>query len=266
MSESPAHPDAPDASPPGQPRNEPKPVTLAQFGPVGPLALIASFLPVAGSIALFARMGVIAGWLREHAGAGVAAYMAGFILCTGFALLPTYASSALGGYAFGAVTGSLAAIVSCVLGASIGNVIARRASGDHVLKVIASRPQWAAIHQALLGGESRSWIRTVITVTLLRLPFNSPFAVMNLMMASTRVPWSAYLLGTLLGMAPRTAIVAYIGATVHGELSKDALQNARPAWLIWVIVLGWLAVLVIIGAIAKQALTRLARTTAPAQP
>lgn len=220
-----------------------------RLGPVGPLALIAASLPAIGGFALLGLMGWLAPWFREQAGLGIAVYIAGFAVLAGLAVLPTYAQSVMGGFAFGSVAGSLAALAG-VFGASmIGYAIARRASGDRVMAIINEQPKWRAVYDALIGG---SVLKTLLIVTLVRVPHNSPFAITNLVLAATRVNPFVYALGTLLGIAPRTVIAVVIGA----GLSSWDLSQATHKWLFVGGIVVTLIVFGIIGAIANHAVQK----------
>jgi uncharacterized membrane protein YdjX (TVP38/TMEM64 family) len=181
-----------------------------RLGPAGFLAIIAATLPPLGGFVLIGLSGsYVAPFLRSHPNAGPFMYAGGFALLAGFALLPTYAQSLLGGWAFGFRTGLTFALVGFGGASLIAYVVARKASGDHVIKLIDEHPKWRAVYDALLG---RGFWRTLGIVTLVRIPPNSPFALTNLLMATVRVPVVPYLIGTLLGMAPRTAAVVYFGS------------------------------------------------------
>jgi uncharacterized membrane protein YdjX (TVP38/TMEM64 family) len=239
---------------------------LRRLGPTSLLAVGALVLPPIGSIVLFATMGTTGPWLKSHGLQGVAMYSLAFALLGGFALLPTYAQSALGGFAFGVAWGVPAALVGFVGGAVIGYEIARRASGDRVMKLLNEKPKWRAVRDALAGPirtdgspSGHPFLRTFGLVALLRLPPNSPFALTNLVMASVQVPRMPYVLGTLVGMAPRTAAAVIIGAGVK-EFTKDTVTGAVPGWAIVVGILVMLVALGIVGMIANKVI---AKVTSP---
>jgi uncharacterized membrane protein YdjX (TVP38/TMEM64 family) len=241
---------------------------LKQLSGIGVLGALTLTTPVIGSIALFWVMGAsnLGPWLKSHGVLAMIAYAAIFALLTGCALMPTYAMSALGGFAFGAAFGTPAALAGLTGGAALGYLLGGKASGDRVRKVIESEPRWKAVHDALLGEsglpKSRHWWRTLGFIALLRFPPNCPFSFTNLLLSSVRAPFGAYLLGTLTGMAPRTALAAFIGAGVQ-QMTKDQLSVPTP-WLIAGIVSA-IAVVMIIGSIAQRALARITDQPAPPQ-
>jgi len=228
-----------------------------RLGPAGPLALVCVTLPVVGAVVLASTMSWVAPWFRSHGGTGVALYVLGFGLLGGLAVLPTWVQAVMGGFAFKAVAGSIAAVAG-VLGASLlGYAIARRASGDRVVRLIEEQPKWKAVYDALVGG---SRAKTFLIVTLLRVPTNSPFAITNLVMAATRIRPLTYAAGTVLGMAPRTIAAAIIGAGMS-EWNPD---NARNKWLLIGGIVVTLVVFAIIGMMANRAIQRVTGQTAAA--
>jgi len=222
---------------------------VRRLGPVGPLAIVAASLPAIGGFVLLGFVSRIAPWLRDHEGPGVLVYVTGFTLLAGLALLPTYAQALLGGFAFGFVVGFSAAIAGFVGAAILGYAIASRASGDRVVRLIEEQPKWKAVWEALVG---RGPWRTLGIVTLLRMPPNSPFAITNLVMASAGVRPLPFVLGTLFGMAPRTAAFVFIGA----GMSNIDFDQPKPTWL-WIGGIGLALVAVaIIGVIANHAIAK----------
>ncbi|HYE03193.1 MAG TPA: VTT domain-containing protein [Phycisphaerales bacterium] len=250
------------------PAPAPRPTVLRRLGPASILAACATFLPPLGSLLLFATMGSTGPWLRAQGSAGLAIYAAGFALLAGLALLPTYAQSALGGFAFGVTLGLPAALAGFVGGAFIGYEIARRASGDRVMALVAEHPRLLALREALLGDDATgppSLFRTLALVALIRVPPNSPFALTNLVLASVKTPRAPFLLGTLLGMTPRTAAAVVIGSGAR-HLTRDELESsllARTGLDKWALAAIGLAItLLVLGLIALIANRALARVTA----
>jgi uncharacterized membrane protein YdjX (TVP38/TMEM64 family) len=173
--------------------------------------------------------------------------------------MPTYAQSALGGFAFGLKLGIPAALIGFAGGALIGYEIAKRASGDRVVRVLKDHPKWMAVRDALVKDhEKRSFWKTVGMVALLRCPPNSPFALTNLVMASVQVPRIPFLLGTVLGMAPRTGVAVVIGSSVS-TFTNDALREAAPKWLLPVSLVVSFAILGMAMWIGHRAIARIQR-------
>lgn len=262
---------------PDQPSKNPAPAqpaaTAAGRSPIAAyvVGVVSVVCPPLGSILLFGYIKTIAHWLREHGDNGVYIYVVAFATLAGLALLPTYAQALLGGFVFGFKVGLIAALAGFAGGSIIAYEIARRLHTDHINAKIDAHPRWRAVRDALIGPPdgSRSWWKTLGMVILVRIPPNSPFALTNFVLASAKVPRTAYVLGTLLGMAPRTALAVYIGAGLtdigesHSPL-KDAL--AQPLWIKIAAIGSMVLVVGVIGYIANRALDRVAKSAAGEKP
>lgn len=227
-----------------------------RLGAAGPMAAVAAAMPAIGGIVILGTLGIVGPWLRDHGSAGIALYVVALAVCSGLALLPTYSQAILGGWAFGFATGFPAALTGIFGGAVIGMLVARRAASDDVMKVLASRPEWLAVRNAMVG--SGFW-KALGMVTLVRLPPNSPFALTNLALGSTRVPWGAALLGTVIGLSPRTAAAVWIAASVQSLAAteaKDAVKERMPEWIVIGGIGLSLVVVVVIGMIATRVMRK----------
>ncbi len=218
-----------------------------KVGPLGPLAAFAVVMPPVSGMLLLGTLHEVGPWLRDHGGAGLAIYVVGFTVLGGLALLPTYAQSMLGGWAFGVGAGAAAALVGFVGAALVSYGLARRVSGDRVERLLVEHAKWHAVYAALL--RSGFWKATLI-ITLLRLPPNAPFAASNLAMAALAVPVGPFTLGTLAGLAPRTTAVAALGA---GLSQLDLADRTQTAWFAAGLAVT-VAVLAVLGWLANRAL------------
>jgi len=221
---------------------------------LAPLAIVSLALPPLGAVLLLGHLSSIGPWLQGLGGRGLALYIAGFAIFGGFALVPTYAPAILGGWAFGDRLGIPAALAGFVIAAAINYAWARRLSGGHAATLLAERPRWLAVRNALVG---RSWSKTLLVVALVRVPPNSPFALSNAALAAARVPIGAYLVGTLIGLAPRTAIAVKAGAHLStldfGQ--PHAFGSAAVALGVSVValgILGWMARRALDSALAQS--------------
>jgi uncharacterized membrane protein YdjX (TVP38/TMEM64 family) len=222
---------------------------------VGALALCWAILPAVGGFTLLAQLSNMSAYLNDLGSLGIAVYVGIFAVTSGLGLLPTYAQAILGGWVFGLAVGLTGAIAGIALGALIGYLIARVVGGKAIEGVLARRPQFSAIHSALLG---RGPFRTTSIVGLLRLSPNSPFALFNLAMGSAKTPLFPYLVGTAVGVLPRTAIAAGIAAAAASDGSTgllDVIKNrGLPMTIVGIAVL--IGAFLIVGAIGKQALAK----------
>ena len=241
----------------------------AELTGVGLLALCWTIFPAVGGFILLAQLSTMTTLLTDLGSLAIVVYVTIFAVSSGLGLLPTYAQAILGGWVFGFAMGTTAAIAGIVMGALIGYLIARLVGGKAIASMLERRPQFSAVHEALLGKGS---LRVTGIVSLLRLSPNSPFALFNLAMGSARTPVGPYLLGTAAGVLPRTAVAAGIAAAAAADGSTGLLDVIKNRGLPMTIV--GIAVLVVafgvVGAIGKRALAKVvqepSRTTSENAP
>lgn len=225
---------------------------IQRLGPAGLLGIAWLAFPPLSGFLLLGYANTISTWLKSHGNAtGLTIYITAFIFAAGLGILPTYSQAILAGFAFGPVHGFLAALCGFGGASLVGYIIARTVAKNRVVNVINENPKAKAIADSLVN---RGRWRTLAIVTLLRVPPNSPFAITNLVMASLRIPLPIYLIGTLIGMSPRTFVAVYLGSQLQQWTGKE-----KPP--LWAIIGGFVAsfiVLGIIGAIANNALKRVA--------
>lgn len=229
-----------------------------RLGPAGYLAVAWAALPALGGFLLLANLGTVSEWLVSHKDVGLAIYIAVFIVTAGFGLLPTYAQALLGGWAFGIALGFPAALAGFVGASMVGYVMGRLASKDRAERLIAEHPKWRAVRDALIG---HGFWKTLGIVTLLRIPPNSPFALTNLVMASTGVSKRVFVIGTAVGMAPRTAIAVWLATQVQ-ELTDESVP--KPMWLKIAGIASVVVVFAILYAIGDRAVKKV--TAQPSGP
>ncbi len=257
--DAPANPEHTEPSPgPALPESEAQASFFSivrELGPASVLAVMALSVPAIGGTLLLVYINTAADWLQSHESVGVLIYMAAFAILAGLALLPTYAQAILGGWAFGVWVGVPAALAGFLGGSLIGYVIARTVASDRAMQVIEKRPKWEAVRAALVDS---SWLKTLGIVTLIRIPPNSPFAATNLLLASVRTPLSAYAIGTLVGMAPRTIAAVWIAAGFREQFAtvEEGLDQPKPWWFFALSIALVLVVLFVIGKIANRAIER----------
>lgn len=230
---------------------------LKRLGPAGLLGLAWSVMPAVAGTFLLAFMPTVSEWIQGHREVGYWLYIAVFVFSAGFGLLPTYSQSLLAGYAFGLAGGIPAALLGFVGASLVGYLIARTVGEDRVEREIARHPKAQVVTDALIGG---SRLKTLGIVTLLRLPPNSPFALTNLVMSTCGVRKPEFLIGTAVGMAPRTIAAVWIGTQI-----QDWKEQDKPAWLLIAGIVLAVIALGVIGSIANRALARLHQGTPPQQ-
>lgn len=225
-----------------------------QVGPIAILAVLWGSMPAILGIILLLNIGPISDLLHANRTFGWFGYVCVFIISAGVGFLPTYGQSILGGWVFGLGAGFPGAMLGFVGGSMIGYAIAQRVSRHKVEDLIEKNPKSKAIRDALIG---HGFWRTVGIVTLIRLPPNSPFALTNLAMASAGVGFAPYVLGTALGMAPRTFIAVALAAAGKATGARDIQEflSEQPWWALPAGFAAFVVCLGIIGLIARRALS-----------
>ena len=222
------------------------------------LGVLWAVLPAIAGTYLLLDLGRIAGILQVDPVLGFWGYVAVFAVSAGLGILPTYSQSILGGWVFGFGYGLAGALMGFVGGAAIGYIVARAVSGRSLEHVVARHPRAHLIRSALLGGSKG---KTFAIVSLIRLPPNSPFAITNFALATMGAPFGLTILATAIGMLPRTAVACFVAASGAATGAEDLQQLVDQQGLPLVIggAVVMLAVVAIIGQIAKRAIDRVAR-------
>lgn len=254
---------APEPDDPEQPANLFTMIAeVRSLGPAAILGVVWGILPLVGGFVLLWRIGDVDAWLGGMdpmvAGAVFASILA---ITSGFGLLPTYAQAVLAGWALGPVMGTVWAETGIIGGALIGMGISRTVGKAQFEAAIEEKPKWAAIRRALVDS---SPLRTLGLVTLIRVPPNSPFSLTNLVLTVSGVPLWTYIVGTAVGILPRTALVVSLGhglrlalkeAGTADTLTGEAVKEIdKPWWLFAGGIAVVLAVIFIISRIAEQAI------------
>ncbi|MEY2878219.1 MAG: hypothetical protein RLZZ15_599 [Verrucomicrobiota bacterium] len=231
---------------------------LRRLGAAGPMLMVLPFWPPLGGFLLLATLTRLGPWLRDHGEVGMVVFflLTGFLM--GVSFVPTYSVAILAGWAFGFAVGWPLAMATITVSSLVSYAIARWAARDRVLEIIRERPTWNALREALLGQDR---LRTILVVTLLRVPPASPFAIANFVLAAARVALPDYTLGTLLGIAPRTALAVWLAAGLEHLRFKDVGDR----WTMAVSIGATVVACVALGVLAQRALRGMtaARGSAP---
>ena len=222
------------------------------LGRATPVAIFATVLPITGSVAVLVLGPLMAHWLRAQGIWGVFIFTVAFAILGALALAPTYSTSIIAGWTFGFALGFPAVVIGTVGGAVMCYAGARRWALERVHATFEDHPKWEVIRRALT---EETALKTLWIVFLMRLSPVLPFGTTNVLMATTGVPLSIYVFGTILGLMPRMAIVALAAA---GAENLDFQKG--ESW--WVLGFGLLATgvcIVVIAMIGKRALERATR-------
>lgn len=216
--------------------------TFKGLGPLTPMILFSLVGPALGALAListsqlwFPQLLELTQWPQ------LGLYFALTIGLVGLSFVPTHASSLIAGMLFGVVQGPVFALLA-VVGASYFSLgIIRLVLKERTYQLLLSRPAAAQIHEELL---MKSGWKAVVFISLIRLSPLMPFAATNVLLAAARAQTQHFLLGSLLGLAPRIILVAVAGA---GLSELDFSQSSN----VWIAVLGTLSTLLLIVYVGK---------------
>ena len=228
------------------------------LGRAVPVALIATVLPVTGSVAVLAIGPMLAPWLREQGSAGVVGFTIAFTILGALALAPTYSTSIIAGWTFGFAIGFPAVVIGTVGGATLCYVAARWLAAERVHSTFEDHPRWEVVRRALAEEKP---LKTLWIVFLMRLSPVLPFGTTNVLMSTCGVPLSIYVFGTMLGLMPRMGLVALAAAGAE-RLDFDTAES----W--WMLAAGLVATavcIIVLAMIGKHAMERATQRQPPLQ-
>lgn len=217
-----------------------------------PIATAAVALPILGAFVLIEFLPPLANYLKSLHYLGPILFYLIFTAVCAFALLPTWVMAVVAGWVFGFQLGSLLALMSAVSAAAICYLLSRKVSQTSVSSVIDQSANLQRIHHTLIGGGSK---RALLVVTLLRIPPNSGFAFMSVLLAAMRVAFLPFIVGTFLGLLPRTLILTLGSAAIPNlDLSRASSYTG--------LMIGVAAILGLIGILSwasKSALSAISK-------
>ena len=190
-------------------------------------------------------------WFRDAGPAGVVVYILGFAIAVA-CMLPIAVLSASAGFIYGR-WGFCIAPIACVLGATLGFTIGRFVAREWVARRVAADARFQAIDRAI-------GVDGLKIALLLRLSPFIPHNLLNYALAVTKLRLRDFVLGSMIGMLPLTAIQVYAGTLARSaaELLDSGLAGFGPwSWVLTGLGIAMtLTVLVIIMRIARRALAR----------
>ena len=166
-------------------------------------------------------------------------------LLANLALIPLEVVAIAAGVMFGGVRGGLVALLGSLMAATIGYLVGRAIGPAGVTRWM-SRRSYRSARQ--LGA------RGVVGVIVLRLASVASAGSVHLLCGAGRVPFAAYLAGTLIGLTPVVAALSGLGGLLRQALLHPSVSNGA-------ITIG--AALLLIGAAAGLRTFLLIRQFAP---
>jgi uncharacterized membrane protein YdjX (TVP38/TMEM64 family) len=195
-------------------------MTDAMQGAVGwkgrGLRVAALLLIVGGALGFYAERGLIEpqnllALLSHHSWAPLG-FLVAHLLASLF-FVPRTIMGIAGGLLFGLWWGTALTMLGSMLGAAAGFAVGRYLHAG--FRSADSWPRAGALLQHLERGGWR-------TVMFFRLVPIMPHTPVNYAFGATRIGWTAYLLGSLLGLVPTTLVAVSVGATGGEALTGTA--------------------------------------------
>lgn len=176
-------------------------------------------------------------WILQLGPLGVIAFVALYVLIT-VMLGPASALTLTAGLAYG-VWGFPLVVASATLAAAIAFLLGRYAAYEQVNRWINKDPRLQALNEAV---SDEGWR----VVGLVRLSPIIPYGLQNYLFSVTQIRFIPYVLATLVGIMPATALYVYIGSLGQNVGKMGVLQ--------WVLAIaGLLATLLVAWVIGKKA-------------
>src|SRR5262245_24031781 len=209
------------------------------------LAVVAAFraLPVNDWLLRFV------GWIRGAGFVGMAVFVVAYVVACAV-LLPGLILTLGAGFAYGVAIGIPLVWVAANLGAAVAFLLGRTLARDRIAARVAGNPKFAAIDRAV----GREGLKIVL---LTRLSPAFPFNLLNYAYGLTQVTFRDYVVGSMVGMIPGTAMYVYLGSLITSvtELAAGAPSGgAAKQALTWLGFAATVAVTVVVTRIARRAL------------
>jgi uncharacterized membrane protein YdjX (TVP38/TMEM64 family) len=231
---------------------------LRRLGPAAILGVAWSAIPSFAGVMLILNMEPIRialigdGLSIIHITLGMSIYLLGFVILAGLGCLPTVSQAILAGYAFGLPFGLGLALIGFGGASLVGYEFVGRIARTSVENELQQRPRAAMLRDALIHASKG---RALLIVTLLRASPGSPFALTNLLLGSLGVSRGVFLVGTVLGMLPRTLAAVLIGQ----QITQWSGHVDKPRWVIIAGIVSAILLVVVISKVAASVLIRVAR-------
>ncbi|NND92746.1 MAG: TVP38/TMEM64 family protein [Granulosicoccus sp.] len=181
-------------------------------------------------------------WILDLGVAGVVAFVAMYVGVT-LVLGPTSALALSAGLAYG-FWGFPLVVVSTTLAASVAFLIGRYLAHERVTTWIQRNQRLSSVHAAF---SAQGW-RVIL---LLRLCPLIPYSMQNYLFSVMHIRFVPYVLATLIGIMPGTALVVYIGSL------GQAVGTAGTGQLM-IVIAGLVAAVVLVWIASRRARARLA--------
>jgi uncharacterized membrane protein YdjX (TVP38/TMEM64 family) len=220
------------------------------FGKIGSVAGLTTVLPSVGSMILLTFVYQFGPWLQANKEIGVMIFVSLMTFFSGLALVATNILGIVSGFAFNFQVGMLAQLAGLLGASTLMFILAKRYASENLQTKIEEKPKLQAFHSALL---KENWLKTLLILILVRLSPAMPFAVTNFIISAAGISFKTFILGTVLGMLPRTFALVMVGSS----LSELNLSEPQEAWVLVLGIIATILAITVISLVGKRALNRL---------
>lgn len=169
---------------------------------------------------LQARRTQLLALVHLHPVGGLVVYAATYVAVVAFSLPGAMIMTLTGGFLFGPVVGSAAAVIGASTGATLMFLVARSALGD----ILRRRAQSGGMMQKIEAGVRENAFSYML---VLRLIPAMPFWLVNIAAGCVRIPLRTYVVATVLGIIPSTLIYSSIGAGLSHVFDRGETPDMR---------------------------------------
>ena len=164
---------------------------------------------------------------------------ASIVLAIGF--IPTTIYSLLCGYILGWTALPLV-LISYTIACSLGYIICNRLDNGKLLEFLKGKYDVVSVQRKLENSE-------IGIAALCRLSPALPFAILNAVFSMVKFPFGKYMLGSMLGMIPRTVFAVYVGRSF---IKINSVEDLKSDYSLWITICFAIVSFVGIGLIVKK--------------
>lgn len=153
-------------------------------------------------------------FIRNHYVGSIFIFSAAYIFVVGLSIPGASLMTISGGFLFGQLLGTLLAVISATLGATILFLTARLASKDILQKKAGP---WIKKMQVGFKENAFSYMLTLRLIPLF------PFVAINLVASLLQIPLRTFFFGTLLGIIPGSFVFVSMGVALREVIGQPGL-------------------------------------------
>jgi uncharacterized membrane protein YdjX (TVP38/TMEM64 family) len=159
----------------------------------------------------------LADWVSGHPWTAPLAYMLAYVLVVALSVPGATVMTLSGGFLFGAMAGTLYAVIGATIGATLLFLVAKTSLGDVLLTRMGGRVE------RMRQGFAEDALSYLLVLRLIPI---FPFFLVNLAPAFLGVPLRVYMVATFLGIIPAGFVYALAGAGIGSVLDRGGALSA----------------------------------------